>query len=261
MSSVKASAPTLQNKVTIVTGAARGLGRAIALDLARHGSHIALVDLDESGLAETQAQCKEIGVDARWYIANVSREDDVIAMTASIVNDFGRIDALINNAGILRDGLLVKAKDGEVTGKMSLAQWQAVINVNLTGVFLCGREAAEQMIKQGEGGAIVNISSIARAGNFGQTNYAAAKAGVVAMATTWARELARFGIRSAAVAPGMIATEMTAGMKPEAQEKMTSGIPLRRMGSPDDIARAVRFILENDYVSGRVIEVDGGLRI
>ncbi|OQX39327.1 MAG: 3-oxoacyl-ACP reductase [Oceanospirillales bacterium LUC14_002_19_P2] len=252
----------LRQKAVLVTGAARGLGRSIAVTLASTGCRLALADLDQNGLSETKQLCTGAGSDrVERYITNVSSEDDVIALISSIKTDFGSLNALVNNAGILRDGLLVKVKDGNIIDKLSLAQWQSVIDVNLTGVFLCGREAATQMIEQGTGGVIINISSIARAGNFGQTNYAAAKAGVVAMTVSWARELARYGIRSAAIAPGMIETEMTAAMKPEAQAKMTSIIPMQRMGQPEEIANTVRFILENDYISGRVIEVDGGLRI
>ena len=174
---------------------------------------------------------------------------------------FGAIHGLVNNAGILRDGLLVKAKDGKIIDTLSYDKWQSVINVNLTGVFLCGREVAASMIEHHIQGVIINIASISRAGNFGQSNYAAAKAGVVALTTTWARELARYGIRSAAIAPGMIKTEMTEAMKPEARAKMTSGIPVRRMGNPEEIAETVSFIFGNDYFSGRVLELDGGLRI
>jgi len=144
---------------------------------------------------------------------------------------------------------------------MSLAEWQAVIDVNLTGVFLCGREAAERMIKLGNGGVIINISSVSRAGNIGQTNYSAAKAGVAAMAVTWAKELARFGIRAMAIAPGFIGTEMIASMKPEALAKMSAQFPLGRVGEPDEIASTAAFIFENDYLTGRVIETDGGIRI
>jgi 3-oxoacyl-[acyl-carrier protein] reductase len=133
--------------------------------------------------------------------------------------------------------------------------------VNLTGTFLCGREAAQRMIESGSKGVIINISSISRAGNMGQTNYAASKAGVQAMAVAWAKELARYGIRAAAIAPGFINTEMVAGMKESAREKLTSGIPLRRMGEPDEIAKTVEFIFQNDYISGRCIDVDGGLRL
>ena len=145
-------------------------------------------------------------------------------MVAQVASDFGAINGLVNNAGILRDGLTIKVKDGQLS-KMSLAQWQSVIDVNLTGVFLCTREVAAKMIELKNEGAIVNISSISRAGNMGQANYSAAKAGVAADTVVWAKELARYGIRVAGVAPGFIETEMTAGMKPEALEKMTAGIP------------------------------------
>jgi len=144
---------------------------------------------------------------------------------------------------------------------MSLEQWQSVIDVNLTGVFLCGREAAAQMVEAGNEGVIVNISSISRAGNMGQSNYAACKAGVVALTTTWARELARHGIRVGAVAPGFIETEMTASMRQDMLDKLTSGVPLKRLGQPENIAQSVQFIFENDYFTGRVIECDGGLRL
>ena len=174
---------------------------------------------------------------------------------------FGRLDGLINNAGIVRDGLLVKVKDGQVVGKMTLAQWQAVIDVNLTGVFLCAREAAQRMIQRAVGGVIVNLSSISRAGNVGQTNYTAAKAGVAAMTVVWAKELARYGIRVGAVAPGFIRTPMVESMKPEALAKMTSPIPLGRLGEPQEIAHAVGFIFENELFTGRCLEVDAGLRM
>jgi 3-oxoacyl-[acyl-carrier protein] reductase len=178
-----------------------------------------------------------------------------------IVKEFGSLDILINNAGIIRDALLVKAKEGAVVSKMSLAQWQAVIDVNLTGVFLCGREAAERMIKAGKGGVIVNISSISRHGNAGQTNYSAAKAGVMAMAVVWAKELARFNIRAAAIAPGFIETDIVSTMRPEMLEKTLRSVPLQRAGTPDEVAGAAQFIVENDFVTGRCIDLDGGMRI
>src|ERR1700749_4653147 len=149
-----------------------------------------------------------------------------------VVTDFGRLDVMVNNAGILRDALLVKAKDGEITGKMSLAQWQAVIDVNLTAVFLCGREAAERMIKGGNGGVIINISSVSRHGNAGQSNYSAAKAGVQAMTVVWAKELARYGIRTGAIAPGGVRTEILAAMRPDMLEKLIAPVPLKRLGEP-----------------------------
>lgn len=232
----------------------------MAEDLAARGARLALVDLNSEKLDEAVAACRALGAQARPYLCNVADEAQVERMVAQVSEDFGAIDGLINNAGILRDGLLVKVKDGVMT-KLSLAQWQAVIDVNLTGVFLCTREVAAKMIELESSGVIINISSISRAGNIGQTNYSAAKAGVAAATVTWARELARYGIRVAAIAPGFIETEMTCGMKPEALEKMTSAIPLKRMGTPPEIAHSVAYILENDYFSGRVLELDGAMRL
>jgi 3-oxoacyl-[acyl-carrier protein] reductase len=250
----------LQDKVIAITGAGQGLGRAMAVMLAGKGAKIALIDLNQDHMNETLALVEAAGGTGRTYACNVASEPHVEETFSAIGSDFGGLHGLVNNAGITRDGLMVKVKDGEVS-KMSLANWQMVIDVNLTGVFLCGREAAIQMIKGGEGGCIVNISSISRAGNMGQTNYSAAKAGVAAMATTWAKELARYNIRANAIAPGFIETEMTSAMPPEALEKVKAGIPLKRMGQPDNIAHAVAFLMENDYMSGRVVEVDGALRI
>ncbi|HCW94968.1 MULTISPECIES: SDR family oxidoreductase [Stutzerimonas] len=250
----------LKDKVIIITGGGQGLGRAMAEHLAGQGARLALVDLNQERLGEAVAACQQAGGEARAYLCNVASEEQVEAMVAQVVNDFGALHGLVNNAGILRDGLLLKVKDGQVS-KMSLAQWQAVIDVNLTGVFLCTREVAAKMVELKCEGAIVNISSISRAGNMGQTNYSAAKAGVASATVVWAKELARYGIRVAGVAPGFIETEMVASMKPEALEKMTAGIPLRRMGKPLEIAQAVAFIFENDYYSGRILELDGGLRL
>ncbi len=251
----------LNGKTIIVTGGGQGLGRAMAVELAGAGANLALVDLNEDPLNEAVQLCKDAGGDAKAYMGNIAREDEVIATFDAIETDFGDIHGLINNAGILRDGLIVKAKDGVVEKRMSLAEWQAVIDVNLTGVFLCGREAATRMIERNVPGCIINISSISKAGNMGQSNYSAAKAGVAAMATVWAKELARYGIRAAGIAPGFIATDMVVSMKPEALEKMAAGIPLKRLGEPQEVAHTARFILENDYISGRVIELDAALRI
>jgi 3-oxoacyl-[acyl-carrier protein] reductase len=251
----------LKSKVAVITGAARGIGRAIALRFAEHGAHVALVDLDPKALEETSQECAAHGVTARAYTASVAKEEDITRVMDCVVRDFGSLDILVNNAGIIRDALLVKAKEGEILAKMSLAQWQAVIDVNLTGVFLCAREAAERMIKGGKGGVIVNISSLSRHGNAGQTNYSAAKAGVIAMTVTWARELARFNIRAAAIAPGFIATDIVSSMRPEMLEKALNSVPLRRPGTPDEVAKAAQFIVENDFVTGRCIDVDGGTRV
>tara|TARA_R110001606_G_scaffold360158_2_gene512872 strand:+ start:18869 stop:19630 length:762 start_codon:yes stop_codon:yes gene_type:complete len=251
----------INGKVVVVTGAGRGLGRAIAETLAARGARLACVDLNEDDLRDTVARCEQAGGKAKRYLANVASESEVTALFENVVADFGAVHGLVNNAGITRDGLLVKARDGEVQSTMSLQQWQAVIDVNLTGVFLCGREAAAAMVRLGvEEGVIVNISSIARHGSFGQTNYAAAKAGVVAMAEVWARELARYNVRTGVVAPGTINTDMIAAMKPEARDRLVGSVPLKRLGEPEHIAKSVLFIFENDYFTGRVIETDGGLR-
>jgi 3-oxoacyl-[acyl-carrier protein] reductase len=251
----------LRGKTVVITGAGRGIGRALATDFATRGADLALLDLNEGDLRETARACSGSEVTVRCYDANAADEQQVIATLDAIVADFGRLDGLINNAGIVRDAMLIKVKDGEVVSKMTLQQWQSVIDVNLTGVFLCGREAAERMIRLKRGGVIVNISSISRVGNAGQTNYSAAKAGVVAMTVTWAKELARHQIRVGAVAPGFIRTPMVAAMKPEALAKVTAPVPLGRLGEPTEIAQAVAFIFANDFVTGRCLEVDGGLRL
>jgi 3-oxoacyl-[acyl-carrier protein] reductase len=251
----------LRGKTILITGAGRGLGASMARRLATRGADLALVDLDDGGLLAVRDACRAVGVRAETYSANVAREQDVVSTFDRVVADFRRLDGSIANAGILRDGLLVKAKDQEVTGKLSLEQWQAVIDVNLTGVFLCGREAAEHMIRAGNGGCIINISSLSRAGNFGQSNYSAAKAGVAALTVVWAKELARHRIRVNAIAPGFIKTEMVASMKQEILDKMAAGIPAGRLGEPDEVAATAEFVFANDYVNGRVLEVDGGQRL
>lgn len=251
----------ITDKVFVITGGAQGLGLAMAESFAAKGAKLALVDLNDERLAEAVAKCEQLGGKARAYKANVASEDEVEQLFNQVVSDFGTLDGLINNAGITRDGLMIKAKDGVVEKRMSLKEWQMVVDVNLTGVFLCGREAATKMIELGVKGVIINISSLSKAGNMGQSNYSAAKAGVAALTVTWAKELARFGIRSAGIAPGFIATEMVSGMKPEALEKMEKMIPLRRLGQPEEIAMTAVYIAENDYFTGRIIEMDGGIRI
>lgn len=251
----------VKDKVIIITGGAQGLGLAMAKCLAAKGAKLALVDLNKDRLIEAVGTCKAAGGDARHYTANIGNEGEVEKLFNDVINDFGTLDGLINNAGITRDGLLVKAKDGEVSKRMSLQEWQMVIDVNLTGVFLCGREAATKMIELKKKGVIINISSLSKEGNMGQTNYSAAKAGVAAMTVTWAKELSRYGIRCAGIAPGFIATEMVKSMKPEALEKMSQMIPLGRLGEPEEIGLTALYILENDYFTGRIIEMDGGIRI
>lgn len=244
----------------VITGAGQGIGRAIAENLAGDGVQLALFDLQDEGLAVTRAACEALGATVHTYRVNVANEAQVDAAMADAARDMGGLDGLVNNAGITRDALLLKVRDGQLVDRMSLAQWQAVIDVNLTGVFLCGRAAAEHMLRSG-GGVIVNISSIAREGNVGQSNYSAAKAGVAAMTVTWARELARYGIRCGAVAPGFARTEMVAAIRPEVLDKLIAPVPLRRLGEATEIAGAVRFIFDNGYFTGRCIEVDGGLRL
>ena len=250
----------VRNKTVVVTGAGRGIGRAIALQLASRGANLALFDLNGDDLEETRGLCAGESVRARGYWMNVADEGEVSTAMTCVASDFGRLDGLVNNAGIVRDGLLVKVKDGAVVGRMTMDQWNAVIGVNLSGVFLCAREAAAHMIELGNGGVIVNISSISRVGNAGQSNYSAAKAGVESMGVVWAKELARYGIRVGSIAPGFTHTEILASMRPEVLDKLTAPAPLKRLGRPEEIAHAVRFIFENDFFTGRCLEVDGGLR-
>jgi 3-oxoacyl-[acyl-carrier protein] reductase len=248
-------------KTVVVTGGGRGIGRAVAERFGREGAQVALLDVSAADLDATRSALEASGVTARSYEVDVAVEDQVIAAMDRIVRDFGRLDVMVNNAGILRDAMLVKVKDGSVVSKMSLAQWQAVIDVNLTGVFLCGREAAERMVRGGSGGVIINISSVSRHGNAGQSNYSAAKAGVAALTVVWSKELARYGIRTGTIAPGGTRTDILATMRPEMLEKLLAPVPLQRLGEPEEIAAAAAFIVSNDYFSGRCIDLDGGLRI
>lgn len=251
----------IKDTTIVITGAGRGIGRALAMRFAAQGANIALIDRNHNEVEATAQACRHEGVHAAAYLANVASEVDVTATFNKIISDFGAISVLINNAGIVSDGLLLKAKDGKVVSKMTLTQWQAVIDVNLTGVFLCTREAAEKMIEQEKGGVVVNISSISRAGNVGQTNYSAAKAGVVSMGVVWARELARYGIRVGSIAPGYTQTDILAAMGTEVLEKVIAPVPLRRLGHADEVAHAAQFIIENDFFTGRCLDLDGGLRI
>ena len=250
----------LEKKVIVITGAAQGIGRSLALAFADAGSDLALIDFQGEGLSETCRLAHGRGAIARPYAANVSVEEQVESVADQVVSDFGRLDGLINNAGVVRDAMLIKVKDGAVVGRMSIEQWRTVIDVNLSGVFLCGRAAAERMVKLGSGGVIVNISSVSRHGNAGQSNYSAAKAGVVALAEVWAKELARFNIRTGSIAPGFVRTDILGAMRPEVLEKVLAPVPLRRLGEPDEIAQAARFIFENEFFTGRCIDLDGGLR-
>ncbi len=251
----------LKDKVIVVTGAAQGLGEQIAKRIGEHGAKLALIDVNQDKLKDVCQQLEKNGIQAKGYSADISSEVQVEKLFTDIRADFLQIDGLINNAGIIRDQFLNKIDSQGQIESLSLSNWQSVIDVNLTGVFLCSREASKSMINSKVQGVIVNISSISKAGNIGQSNYSAAKAGVASLTVTWAKELARYGIRVGAIAPGFIETEMTKSIKPHVLKHIESSVPLARMGKPDEIAHAVQFVLENDYFSGRVIEVDGGLRI
>jgi len=250
----------IKDNVFVITGAARGLGYAIARELAIFGGKLALVDMNKEGLEEAANTLREYNVEIRCYTANVAVEDAVVALFDSIQQDFGQIDGLVNNAGITRDALLVKRKNGE-TKKMSLKAWQQVIDVNLTGVFLCGREAAAKMLEAGKPGVIVNISSVCRDGNIGQSNYSAAKAGVSALTATWGKELAKHGIRVGAVAPGFVNTEMVKTIPEPVLDKIKSLIPLQRLAEPAEIAHTVRYVIENEYFTTRTISIGGGMQV
>lgn len=244
----------------IVTGAASGLGRHYALRLAEAGGQVSAGDVNEEGLASLVQESASFSGKIHTRRLNVADEADIGAFVEFAHRSMGGLNGLINNAGILRDGLLVKKdrQTGAIT-KLSREQWQAVIDVNLTGATLMVRDVVANMAQNGEKGVIVNISSIARHGNRGQSNYSAAKSALATNTKTWALEFAPFGIRVGAVAPGMVETPMTQGMNQKAREGLVAMIPVGRIGLPEDIWLAVRFIIECDYFNGRTIDVDGGL--
>lgn len=245
----------------IVTGAASGMGKHFALALCREGAKVAAVDINSEGLAELRRAAEDLPGTLRTYEANVAKEDQVVDLVRRASADFDGINGLINNAGIFRDGLLVKVdkKTGELK-KMSLEQWQAVIDVDLTGPFLMTREVAAQIVeKKIKPGVVINISSVARSGNMGQSNYSAAKAGLVADTRLWALELARHGIRVAAIAPGFVKTPILEAMRPEMLEMMIKKVPLRRLGDPEELFLGVKFIIECDYFTAKCLDLDGGV--
>ena len=251
----------VDRSIIAITGAGGGLGAAMARRFAAGGARLALLDFRPDMLESLSADLGLGEADCLALPCDVGDEAQVDEAFSRIAQHFGGLDVLVNNAGITRDALTLKFRDGELVSRMSLADWQAVIDVNLTGVFLCGRAAAEQMVRAGNGGLIVNISSISRGGNMGQANYSATKAGVAAMTVTWAKEFARYGIRVNTVSPGFIGTEMVRSMKPEALAKLTAMIPAGRIGEPDEIAHTVQYLVENEFVNGRNIEVDGAMRL
>ncbi|WP_417604753.1 SDR family NAD(P)-dependent oxidoreductase [Oceanimonas baumannii] len=251
----------IKGKVVVITGAGRGLGMAMARHLGRQGAVLALLDNNEQDLAKAGEMVAATGSRVAVHLCDVANEQQVTDSFSHIVRELGGLDVLVNNAGLMRDALLVKRENGTICRNMSLSDWQQVMEVNLTGTFLCGREGAAIMAERGQGGLIVNISSVARAGNPGQSNYAASKAGVASLVVGWAGELARFGIRVAGIAPGVIATEMTAQMKPEAMARITQRIPAGRLAETDELVHSLQYIIENDYFNGRILEMDGGLRL
>ena len=250
-----------KDKVVVVTGGANGIGRSVVEQFANEGARVVIWDLvDEAGekLAEEINGRNEI---AQYRHVNVTQSEDVDAAVEELVGEWGKIDILINNAGILRDSQLVKVKDGEIQKRMSDEMFDSVIDVNLRGVFICTRAVAPHLIKQ-KSGVILNATSVVGLyGNFGQTNYVATKSGVIGMTKVWARELGRYGVRVNAIAPGFIATEMVMAMPEKILDGMRQHTPLGRLGEPQDIANAYTFLASDQasFISGTVLSVDGGI--
>jgi len=251
----------LQNKVVIVTGGAAGIGRATAMRFAEEGARVSIWDMNAEAGAATLADLKQKNAEAMFQLVNVTDAEVVEKAVAEVVSAWDHVDVLINNAGITRDGQLVKYKEGAVTGTMSDASFDAVIGVNLKGVFVSTRAVAPYMIKQGHGVILSASSVVATNGNFGQTNYAATKAGLIAMTKTWSRELGKYGIRVNAVAPGFIMTDMVAAMPEKVLEGMVAHTPMGRIGAPEDVANAYVWLASDQaaFVHGSTLAVDGGI--
>jgi 3-oxoacyl-[acyl-carrier protein] reductase len=248
----------MKDKVVLVTGGAAGIGKATALRFAEEDAKVVICDVNEEVGQET---VKSLGEGAAFYKVNVTSRKDVQKWIDDVVAKYGRVDVIVNNAGVLRDGQLVKFKDGQMTGQMSEADFDLVISVNLKGVFNCAQAVSPVMIKQG-GGVILNASSVVGLdGNFGQTNYVATKFGVIGMTKVWARELGKYKVRVNAVAPGFIGTEMITSMPEKVLDGMKSRTPLGRLGDPRDIANAYLFLASDDasFITGEVLRVDGGI--
>ena len=247
----------------IVTGGASGMGAYFSRRLAEAGAQVAAGDVNEEGLAALATETQGLPGKVHTRTLDVTSEDDTAAFVDWANTQMGGLNGVVSNAGILRDGLLVKKdrKTGEVK-KLARAAWQAVIDVNLTGATWIVRDTVAKMAETGQRpGVVINMSSLARYGNRGQSNYVSAKAALAANTVTWAREFAPFGVRVAALAPGMIETPMTQGMNQKARDALVSAIPVGRIGLPEDIWLGVKFIIENDYFNGRTIDIDGGLQM
>lgn len=243
----------LAGKIALVTGASRGIGREIALELARQGANVAVnFSGSEAKAGEVVDEIKSLGQDAFAIKCNVANSEEVAEMVKAVIDRFGRLDILVNNAGITRDNLLMRMKEEE---------WDDVININLKGVFLVTKAVTRQMMKQ-RSGRIINISSIVGvSGNVGQANYVAAKAGVIGLTKTTAKELASRNITVNAIAPGFITTDMTDKLPEDVRSEMLKQIPLARLGEPKDIAKAAAFLASDDaaYITGQTIHIDGGM--
>jgi 3-oxoacyl-[acyl-carrier protein] reductase len=248
----------LGDKIALITGGAAGIGKATAEHFVAQGATIVLCDVSQEA---GEACARELGAPHSFYTVNVTDRQAVQEWMDAVVGRYGRIDILINNAGVLRDNQLVKIKDGELVKQMPESDFDLVIAVNLKGVFNCTQAVAPYMIKQGSG-VILNASSVVGLdGNFGQTNYVATKAGVVGMTKVWARELGPYGVRVNAIAPGLIGTEMVRSIPEKILAGMTSRTPLRRLGEPREVAQAYAFLASDEasFITGAVLRVDGGI--
>ena len=245
---------SLEGKVAIVTGGSAGIGKATVLKFVDEGAKVAVWDINEERGLELETTLNKEGNNITFYKVNTADESQINEAATKVINDYGKIDILVNNAGITKDSSLLK---------MTTEQWNQVIDINLTGVFLCTKAVAPHMVANGYG-RIMNASSVVGLyGNFGQTNYAATKAGVIAMTQTWAKELGRKGINVNAVAPGFILTAMVQAMPEEVLAKMSEKVPLKRFGNPEDIANIYAFLASDqaDYINGTTISVDGGITL
>ncbi len=243
---------SLTGKTALVTGAAQGIGKDIALALATDGADVAICDVNLEAAQKTAADIEAKGRKSLAVKANVAASADVTSMIEQVVEKFGRIDILVNNAGITRDGLILRMKDED---------WDLVLSINLKGAFLCAKSALKYMTKQ-RGGTIINIASIVGAmGNAGQANYVASKAGLIGLTKTIAREYANRGITANAVAPGFIETAMTQALPENVRQELAKQIPMGKLGTPEDVANAVRFLASPwaSYITGQVVHVNGGM--